>query len=729
MKKVFLRLILAILFILTFFIIILSTFGIETNRFNNLITKKINEVNFNTKLKLNTIKFRLDIKEISLFIETTEPKIYYREVSVPAKKIKVYVDFLSLLKNQTRIKKITLSLEELNIDQLKTLMTAIKPSNLKSLINNKINNGKINLELEFYLDENNNLDNFIAKGKVFNLNAEINKNFIIKKTNFNFFADKTDVLVTNIFSELDNIKIANGDLKLTLSSDIILQSNFFTNVRYTNQSFLKYPKLFKNFKYAEDILNLEADLNNNLLIYFDKTYKIKKYNYKNDGKINKVFFKFKKPFNNYFSEEKISEISLVNSEIKTNLSSNNNTVNIIGEYTINSKDLLKFSLKNNYKKDILNLELDTEYNQNLNFEIINYKKNKGSIANFYLNLVKEKDKIEFKKITLKEKKNLFLIENLEFEKNKFKSFKKILINTYKNGKKNNEFSIQNEKKINIKGSKFDATNLPKILSKKKGNNSISKISKEIEIDFKNIIAPLSKNLKNFKLIGIVDKGKFIKISSKGDFGNNNFLDISMKNDQKNKKKYLEIYSDLPQPLLTQYNFFNGLTGGKLLYSSIIDSNISNSKLKIENFKVINAPGMIKLLSLADLGGLADLAEGAGLSFDLLEINMENNNQFLKLNEILAIGPSISVLMEGYQDKTGMTSLRGTLIPAKSLNKLISKIPVIGDIIIPKEVGEGLFGISFKMKGPPGKIKTSINPIKTITPRFIQKIIERNKNSK
>ena len=28
---------------------------------------------------------------------------------------------------------------------------------------------------------------------------------------------------------------------------------------------------------------------------------------------------------------------------------------------------------------------------------------------------------------------------------------------------------------------------------------------------------------------------------------------------------------------------------------------SISKLKIENFKVINAPGMVKLLSLADLG--------------------------------------------------------------------------------------------------------------------------------
>ena len=198
--------------------------------------------------------------------------------------------------------------------------------------------------------------------------------------------------------------------------------------------------------------------------------------------------------------------------------------------------------------------------------------------------------------------------------------------------------------------------------------------------------------------------------------------------KKTKKKYLEIYSDIARPLLTEYNFFKGLTGGNLLFSSVIDKNSSNSKLRIENFKVINAPGMVKLLSLADLGGLADLAEGDGITFDFLEINMEKKNETLKLNEILALGPSISVLMEGYKDSS-VTSLRGTLVPAKTLNNLISKIPVIGKIVIPKEVGEGLFGISFKMKGPPGNIKTTINPIRTITPRFIQKIIERNKKSK
>ena len=108
--------------------------------------------------------------------------------------------------------------------------------------------------------------------------------------------------------------------------------------------------------------------------------------------------------------------------------------------------------------------------------------------------------------------------------------------------------------------------------------------------------------------------------------------------------------------------------------------------------------------------------------------MEKTKEVLKLDEILALGPSISVLMEGYQDSE-VTSLRGTLVPAKTLNKMISKIPVIGDIVIPKEVGEGLFGISFKMKGSKGNIKTTINPIRTLTPRFIQKIVDRKKRPK
>ena len=319
-----------------------------------------------------------------------------------------------------------------------------------------------------------------------------------------------------------------------------------------------------------------------------------------------------------------------------------------------------------------------------------------------------------------------MIKDLKLKKKNIISLKKIEVKTFKNGNLNNDFNLDYGKKIKIIGSKYDANNLNKILNKKSKNNIFNKVNKEVEIELKNIDTPLAEKLKNFRLIGVLKKGKFVKVSSKGDFGNNNFLDITMKSDAVSNKKYLEIYSDLPQPLLSEYKFFKGLSKGVLTYSSIIDGNTSTSKLVIDNFKIVNAPGVIKLLSLADFGGLADLAEGDGLSFEKMEVNMSNNEGHLELRELIAVGPSISVLMEGYKEVSGLTSLKGTLVPAKNLNKLLSKIPLIGKIIIPSEVGEGLFGVSFKMKGMPGKIKTSINPIKTLTPRFITKVLERSK---
>jgi hypothetical protein len=727
MKKSIYYLIFTLTVVLIFFTTILATVGIESNKFNNLISNKINQINNNLNLQLTTIKYKLDIREISLFLDTNNPKINYRNSVVPVENIRVYVDFLSLIKSKPKIKKINMTLKQLDIKQLKKISINFKPSNLTSYINNKIIEGKLNAKLEIYLDNNNLLDNFIARGLVSNLKAKIIDDIKVEKTNFSFFADKTDVLAKNIFSKLGPIEITEGDLRLKLSSEILIESNFKTDLKY-NRKLKDNVSFIKNFKYGENINFLNASLKNSFNITFDNTYKVKKYDYQSNGKISKATYNFKKPLQNNFFNEKINELSLIDSEIKTNFSTQKKTTSISGKYSINKDDSQSFSLENIISKDLLNLKVKADYSKPLEFEIINYKKPNKSIANISLDLNKQKDIIAVNKIKLKDGNNSILVEGVDFDKNKFLSLKKILVKTFKKGKKNNHFSITYGKKIIIKGSNFDARNLPKFFNRKTEQKNFTQINKDIEIDLTNIIAPLSENLKNFKLIGKIKKGKFTKISSKGDFGENKYLDITLKNNFENNKKYLEIYSDLTKPLLTEYSFFKGLAGGKLLYTSVIDEDNSISKLKIENFKLINAPGVVKLLSLSDLGGLADLAEGEGLSFDTLEIIMEKNKDLLKLKEILALGPSISVLMEGYQNST-TTSLRGTLVPAKTLNKMISKIPILGDIIIPKEIGEGLFGISFKIKGPPGETKTSINPIRTITPRFLQKIIDKNKKIK
>ena len=69
-----------------------------------------------------------------------------------------------------------------------------------------------------------------------------------------------------------------------------------------------------------------------------------------------------------------------------------------------------------------------------------------------------------------------------------------------------------------------------------------------------------------------------------------------------------------------------------------------------------------------------------------------------------------------------------MVPATTINKTISKIPLLGDILVGKKVGEGVFGVSFKIKGPSNDLKTSVNPIKTLTPRFITRTLEKLKKN-
>ena len=720
MKKLFASLIFILLLSIIILITILSTIGIETSKFNELIREKISEKK-NINLDLKSIKFKIDPKKLSLFLETEDPNINYLDLTIPVQNLKVYTDVLSLFSSSPKINKINLLLKELDITQLNNLSKLIKPSNFKSFINNKIKDGKLISEIEIFLDDKGNFQDFIAKGKVRDLRAELLSNLNLTKMNLSFFADKNDILVKNIFGNFEDIKISNGDVKLNLENGIKVSSNFNSNIKLNKKLLNKYERFYKQNNLLTQFNIVEGNFNNNFSIAFDETYKMINYNYNISGNLNKGEFVLLEAIENETIKEKIKKVYFSNIKIKSAFTPKSIQLEGDGKYSFNNFDFLKINFENNLKDKEINLKLNFDYKNSLELIFLNYKKPDNLTSNFSVKIKKKKNLIEINELNFSEKNNSIKIKDLNFSKNKLISFNEINFVT-----QNNNFFIRNGKKILIKGSKFDATNIAKYLSSQSNENIFQKISGDIEIDFKNIKVPMSEKLENFKLLGEISNGKFIKITSKGDFGGNNFLDISMKQDKSSNKKYLEIYSDLTRPLLTEYSFFDGLSGGKLLFSSVIDGPVSNSKIKIENFKVINAPGMIQLLSLADLGGLADIAKGEGLSFDTLDIDLENNKGFLKINEILALGPSISVLMEGYQDKDGLTSLRGTLIPAKTLNKMISKIPVLGDIVIPKEVGEGLFGISFKLKGPKGKIKTSINPIRTLTPRFIQKIVDKKK---
>ena len=731
MKKLFFRSLILILSLSLLFVVILSTKGFETNKFNKIIAQKIKENNSKVSLTFERINFKFDIKNLSLYLETKNPNLIYQKISLPINHIKLYLDLISLFKSDTQINKLNVLSDEIEIQQLKKILLKTKPTNMNSLIINKVSSGRVNFDIEIFFKKNQIVDSFIVKGDVKNIRAQIYNDIFIENTNFNFFADTTDILIKAISCKSDGLEVSEGNLQIQNLKEINIKSEFKTKLELNKKNISKYSFLLKQ----NDNFTLENSLKGNLSHYlqlsFDKTLKIINYDYKNKGNINNLQFKISNSSKNRFLEKKIENLFLNDTYFSSNFNSNKiHKINAKGNYSFDNENYNKFNFENNILNSTDNLVIDFDLSEKVNINVINYTKEKGNLAKIFLDVKKNKKFLNINKFKFSENKSLISVEKLKLKNRNLQSVKKIEAKTFESNLLKNDFIIEIGKKIKISGKKFDAKNLNKLLNQNQKRDGIfKKISKEIDIDLQNIDTPLSTNLSNFKLIGEINNGKFIKISSKGDFGDNKFLDISMKNHKNSKKKYLEIYSDLPQPLLSEYSFFKGLSEGILTYSSIIDEKSSSSKLLIENFKVINAPGLVKLLSLADFGGLADLAEGEGLSFDKMEMKITNSKGLLNLNELYAVGPSISVLMEGYSEETGLTSLKGTLVPAKNLNKILSKIPVIGDIIIPKEVGEGLFGVSFKIKGKPGKLKTTINPIKTITPRFITKALEKSKKSK
>ena len=224
----------------------------------------------------------------------------------------------------------------------------------------------------------------------------------------------------------------------------------------------------------------------------------------------------------------------------------------------------------------------------------------------------------------------------------------------------------------------------------------------------------------------LDKNIISELNLESKFSDQKNIKLTIKNN--GKEKITTLFSHKAKPLVDRYKFIKGFEEGDLDFYSIKKNDITNSTLKIDNFKIQEIPVLAKLLTLASLQGIADLLTGEGIRFSDFEMKFTSKDKLMTIDEMYAIGPAISILMDGYIESDKLISLRGTLVPATTVNRTISSIPIIGDILVGKKVGEGVFGVSFKVKGPPKDLLTTVNPIKTLTPRFITRTLEKIKKN-
>jgi hypothetical protein len=95
---------------------------------------------------------------------------------------------------------------------------------------------------------------------------------------------------------------------------------------------------------------------------------------------------------------------------------------------------------------------------------------------------------------------------------------------------------------------------------------------------------------------------------------------------------------------------------------------------------------------------------------------------MAVREGVVRGAVVGATVEGQIDYVkNEVYLRGTFVPFYGINNIFGQIPVVG-LILGGGSNEGLLGITYEARGPPGAPRISINPVSAITPGLLRKFI-------
>ena len=730
----FIKIILFISILIILSLFYLSFFGISTNKFNNIIISKVEKIP-NLNINFNDIFFKLNILNLEFKLSTSNPKIYYSNNEILLESLETNVSLTKLLKDDFVLKNLVLKSKSNSIKGITKLIRSYKNNFQTLLLDKLVNNGRISFTLMANFDHNGNLqDNFLITGNIEDLKIKtLNKNNL--NANFSFKILKDFINLTNA-----NFKYLDYIFK---SKSIIVKKNSNNFVKVNGDLFSK--KIEINKKDLKKIISLEIDnfIDEKINISTENTFSFdinKKYNISNlelesdnnlvevnylinNNNIKRIFnIENKIKFSNH--NIKISYKGDPNKKLQNEFLKINGSGNVLSG---NKSDRIQY--KYNSKNSKNNFKINFQINENpIKLDFLDYYKLPGEESDLYLDFSFEDiNNFNFNEILFTHKENKFTFKNLFFKENKIKDLKKLELNYFNlNDKKNKIKVIKSNNKYKISGVSFDGSKLlNNIFNRGNSKKIFYSLDSEISIDIDKLYIDDSNFLKVKNGEIVFNDNEIIKLNIISTFANNSelFFKIFTKNDE----KITIISTDYPKPLIKRYKFIKGFEEGVLDFRSIKKNGRSNSTLIIDNFKVKEIPILAKILALASLQGIADILTGEGIRFTDFEMKFSNEKNLMKIEEIYAIGPAISLMISGYIVENELVSLKGTLVPATTINRTISSIPVLGDILIGKKVGEGVFGVSFKVKGPPKDLKTTVNPIKTLTPRFITRTLEKIKN--
>ena len=727
--KVILKIISFFLLTIILLGVYLSVVGIETSKFNNKIQNKIKKIDSNLSLELKKVKLVLNPFKLNFSAKTLGPKIINQNQYLELENIETNISLKSLISDDFSIEQVEMSTKSIKISNLISFSRLIYQIP-ELIIFEKLFDVKgyiiANIKVEFNKDGSFK-DNYVFAGFIKDTKLNISKNYNFSNLNLAFNVTKDEINFKNLNVRLNNLDLESERISAKkIGNEYLIKGNIKNNTLEFNKEDLVLLK--KNFFPDIDIKNIRFNSKNKFSLKIGKKYQLRDLVISSKINLQEAQILKKINLNQIFPELK-NNISFLNHEIDLNYKKNFLSINGNGKILIQKEqDLISYKIEKN--KNELIFENIFKINKNpFLIKLLSYQKKDNSEMVIKFNGKKDKkDKIFIKSASLVEEKNKIEIKNINFDENfRLENFDNINLDYIDKDDKRNSLKIyKKKKKYFLSGDYFNSDNLIQdILFSDAETNYFSKDFK-IELNINRVRLDNEFQLNNLEGNLYFKNKKLFDGNLIGYFPDRKKMTFTVKTN--NQNKITTFFIDYAKPIVKRYKFIKGFNDGILDFYSSKIGNTSKSTLKIYDFKLKELPTLTKILTLASLQGIADILSGEGIRFDEFEMNFENKGKLMTIEEIYALGPAISILMSGYIEKDKLISLRGTLVPATTINKAIGSIPVLGKILVGTKTGEGVFGVSFKIKGPPKNLQTTVNPIKTLTPRFITRTLEKIKKT-
>lgn len=184
-------------------------------------------------------------------------------------------------------------------------------------------------------------------------------------------------------------------------------------------------------------------------------------------------------------------------------------------------------------------------------------------------------------------------------------------------------------------------------------------------------------------------------------------------------------SDNGGAVVRAIGLFKDIQGGRFSIKGEFEPNGTvKGGAEIANFKLVQAPPLARLLSVAALTGILDELRGNGISFSTLRAPFSYANSMLTVKDGEMFGTSLGLTANGtYDFNASRMNFDGTLVPVYAVNSVLNSIPLIGGLLSGGAKGGGVFAATYSYRGDPATAQPSVNPLAALAPGFLRHIFD------